>query len=325
MSIKVMTWIWDNSPASGTELLMLLAIADQANDAGREAWPSIRTLAQRTRLDERTVRRVLRRLSEQGLLIVRKGGGRQSNYYEIPMESTGTLEVSPPLAERHPGQNAPGADSQACPDADVRAARAQLSQGSPDAAMPPDPSSTRPVSATSQAPTRAHESAHQLDGGGEANAVLSGLGREWTLTSRQRNRLEPKVAAALANGWNVRRLVAHLAANPDGVKSPAAVLAARLDDLPPAQPTGTATERRMWCGDCDEATRHLERANGSLQRCPNCHPMRTGSDGAGENPTRQRSRQAPVPRRANPQGDSTPHEEHREEHHQCPSLNQYVS
>src|ERR671931_438908 len=55
MSIKVMNWVWDNSPTKGTELLMLLAIADNAADDGGNAYPSIRTLARKTRLDDLTV------------------------------------------------------------------------------------------------------------------------------------------------------------------------------------------------------------------------------------------------------------------------------
>lgn len=44
MSIRIMTEIWEYSPSSGTELLMMLAIADHAND-DRECWPSIARLA----------------------------------------------------------------------------------------------------------------------------------------------------------------------------------------------------------------------------------------------------------------------------------------
>jgi len=58
MSIRVMTWVWDNSTVGGNERLCLLAIADNAADDGRNAWPSLATLARKTRLDERTVRRV---------------------------------------------------------------------------------------------------------------------------------------------------------------------------------------------------------------------------------------------------------------------------
>ena len=40
-----MTWVGDHSPVGGNERLVLLAIADCANDEGGDAWPSIATLA----------------------------------------------------------------------------------------------------------------------------------------------------------------------------------------------------------------------------------------------------------------------------------------
>lgn len=319
MSIKVMTWVWDHAPVAGTELLLMLAIADQADDHGRNAWPSVQTLAQRTRLDQRTVQRVVKRLVAGGTLVVHSGGGRRSNRYEIPM--------SAPPAERHPRQvaTAGGAPGEARPAA--AAGEAQPRHPAPDKAAPPDPSSTRPV------PTRlprAGERAGEVrvvtaaDGGGgelgqAAADVLTALGPEWPLTSKQSRRLAPKVSAALAAGWTSRPLIEFLAANPEGVKSPAAVLAARLNDLPvPREAPDRAAERPAWCGACDEPSRHTERPDGRLERCPSCHPMRAGPSGPEENPARHRSRQAPMPRRANPHGDCTPHDSHREEQDQCP-------
>src|SRR5262249_22305654 len=61
MSIKVMTRVWTHSQRKDGELLVMLALADFANDAG-ECWPSILTLAQKARLTERQTRRVLKRL-----------------------------------------------------------------------------------------------------------------------------------------------------------------------------------------------------------------------------------------------------------------------
>lgn len=81
-----MTWVWDNSSAGGTERLVLLAIADCADDTGANAWPSIATLARKTRLDERTVQRVIRRLADAGQLRVEAcAGGRGSNRYALVM------------------------------------------------------------------------------------------------------------------------------------------------------------------------------------------------------------------------------------------------
>lgn len=80
-----MTWVWDSAPVGGTELLCLLAIADHADDHGRNAYPSIGTLARKTRMSERSVKRIVHRLIEQGLLTVEQGGGRRSNRYVIHM------------------------------------------------------------------------------------------------------------------------------------------------------------------------------------------------------------------------------------------------
>lgn len=294
MSIKVMTWVWDHSPVAGTELLLLLAIADQANDDGRDAWPSTRTLARRTRLDERTVRRVLKRLADSGQLVVHSGGGRRSNHYEIPMSSKRD-ELSTPRADRHPGQSATPGKSTGVPGQDTRAALTQLCPATPDTAAPPDPSSTRSVSTLLP---RLRVMSSEDGGGAYPHAVLAQLGPEWTLSPGQRRRLAPMVTAALASGWTPAQLVDHLAANPDGVRSPAAVLAARLEDLP--EPAAV-TSRPPWCGDCDETTRHRERRDGTIERCPSCNPRRASPPAAGDEPARHRSRQAPTPRRAGSQ------------------------
>lgn len=79
-----MSWVWDHSPVGGTERLVLLAIADCADDAGANAWPSVATLARKVRLDERTVQRVIRRLVDGGHLAVSaSAGGRSSNRYTV--------------------------------------------------------------------------------------------------------------------------------------------------------------------------------------------------------------------------------------------------
>jgi len=52
VSIRVMTKVWDYSGAECGALLVLLAMADFANDDGI-AWPSIASLCQKSRLAER--------------------------------------------------------------------------------------------------------------------------------------------------------------------------------------------------------------------------------------------------------------------------------
>lgn len=52
MSIKVSSLVWDCSGQKSGKLLLLLAIADHANEQG-VAWPGIPLLARKTRLCER--------------------------------------------------------------------------------------------------------------------------------------------------------------------------------------------------------------------------------------------------------------------------------
>jgi hypothetical protein len=69
MSIACMTRIWDQSEKKGSELLLLLAIADYADDNGF-AWPGIETLAKKTRLSGRHVTRLISQLAETEELVV---------------------------------------------------------------------------------------------------------------------------------------------------------------------------------------------------------------------------------------------------------------
>jgi hypothetical protein len=77
MSIKIMTWIWENSLEEGTNLLMLLAIADHANDDG-VCWPSIARLAQRARVEERQAKYIIKKLEANGAIEVQRGVGRNN-------------------------------------------------------------------------------------------------------------------------------------------------------------------------------------------------------------------------------------------------------
>lgn len=65
MSIDASKWVWRNSRASGGALLILLALADHANQDG-EAWPSVPTMAKLVRLTERQVRKHIRKLLDLG-------------------------------------------------------------------------------------------------------------------------------------------------------------------------------------------------------------------------------------------------------------------
>jgi hypothetical protein len=80
-----MARVWANPPVGGTELLVLIAMADYADEDRRYAWPSVPSLARKTAMSERSVQRILRKLTADGILrVIREGGrGARSNLSTI--------------------------------------------------------------------------------------------------------------------------------------------------------------------------------------------------------------------------------------------------
>lgn len=84
MSVKAQTWVWDHSDTKGNDLIVLLKLADWADDFGLGARPSIKTLARKTRLHERTVQRTIDRLVQHGrLMVCLNGGPNGENSYRV--------------------------------------------------------------------------------------------------------------------------------------------------------------------------------------------------------------------------------------------------
>lgn len=98
MSIKVTNWVWARSESRNGARLVMLALADRADDNGF-CWPSIDDLAERTRLSPRSVQKGIATLVKDGELDVENGGGRhRSNRYRIipkPCTSDGVTDQEP--------------------------------------------------------------------------------------------------------------------------------------------------------------------------------------------------------------------------------------
>jgi hypothetical protein len=76
MSIKLMTWVWDNSIYEGSRLLLHLSMADHANDGGW-FYAGQKRLASRARCSIDYVRKSCLQMIEDGYLTIeRKGNGR---------------------------------------------------------------------------------------------------------------------------------------------------------------------------------------------------------------------------------------------------------
>ena len=98
VSFKVTNWVWARSESRNGARLVMLALADRADDNGL-CWPSIDDLAERTKLSPRAVQKAIATLAEIGELQVENGGGRhRSNRYRIvpkPRTSDGFTDEEP--------------------------------------------------------------------------------------------------------------------------------------------------------------------------------------------------------------------------------------
>jgi hypothetical protein len=81
-----MAAVWKGSQHSGSALLMMLAIADFADDKG-QAFPAVSTLAEKTRMRPRNANYLLADLQVSGELDIRIGAGRNgTNLYRIRLD-----------------------------------------------------------------------------------------------------------------------------------------------------------------------------------------------------------------------------------------------
>lgn len=100
MSIKIMSRVWEKSQLKGSELLLLLAIADNARDDGH-AWPGLTTLAEKTRLSRQTVSKKLGALVESSELYIHAMKGYVHHYVVlIDMDPADQAEVIAKIEEK---------------------------------------------------------------------------------------------------------------------------------------------------------------------------------------------------------------------------------
>ena len=113
MSSQAMSWSWAQTTASSGQRLVLLALADHADDVGI-CWPSVARLSRLTAISERQVRDHLNALVELGLLQKerrrRQDGSLTVNTYFLAMPNAAQWatavneqplrQEAPPAADR---------------------------------------------------------------------------------------------------------------------------------------------------------------------------------------------------------------------------------
>jgi hypothetical protein len=108
MSVAATNYVWTKSPAEGADRLVLLALADFADEMGN-CFGSWGKLCEKTRLARATVARCLRRLQKAGQLVMvekghRKiaGNGSEASIWIIPGVSEEMGLTMRPVSERDP-------------------------------------------------------------------------------------------------------------------------------------------------------------------------------------------------------------------------------
>ncbi|MDP3251304.1 MAG: helix-turn-helix domain-containing protein [Hydrogenophaga sp.] len=108
-----MAKVWELSQHGGTSLLMLLAIADFADDEGN-AYPSVTTLAEKCRMKQRNAQVILSALRESGELVVRSNEGpKGTNTYRVTLATPG-VQSSAPLQGNAPLQRNASTGAKEC-------------------------------------------------------------------------------------------------------------------------------------------------------------------------------------------------------------------
>ena len=121
MSIDVMSCVWKRFPASGSELLAMLAFADWCSDDGGSLYPSMKAIANKIRVSEKQARRIVRGFELGGFLAVvgnAHGGApgttkqfrlNVKKLADLPLldASSPPASVTPPMGVQDPSHPAP--------------------------------------------------------------------------------------------------------------------------------------------------------------------------------------------------------------------------
>ena len=103
MSVGALGWAWGVRGISPTQNLVLLALADHADERGT-CWPGVKRMAEMACLTDRAVRSALRALAELGLVAVARRGGTSSSYRlllgDAEARGPGSGRASPPIGLR---------------------------------------------------------------------------------------------------------------------------------------------------------------------------------------------------------------------------------
>lgn len=210
MSVQALTWVLERSEARLGARLVLIAIANHADNAGENSWQSVTTIARSSRLSERQTRYALRQLEELGEIEeVGKHPRHGTHVYRLPKMAQQALlqtgAISAPAGSAG-GQSASSGHEETAPEPSFRPVR----KTSPSAKSP-----------AREKPTN------------DSVYLASRINERWNLTTG--GRLTPPALQRLVNRFGARDVedaIRELHGFPpeEAVRSPYAYLEAMLAD-----------------------------------------------------------------------------------------------
>lgn len=96
MSLNAIRWAWQQEVSCATERLVLLALADEADQHGGNCYPSLRYLASKCNLHHTSVVRAIKALELSQLIEVQrpqKAAPGKFNRYLLPLETGSTVHT----------------------------------------------------------------------------------------------------------------------------------------------------------------------------------------------------------------------------------------
>lgn len=185
MSVRLITIAWE-LPINSTDKLVLLALADWSNDDGL-CWPSMRQLAAKSSLTDRTIRASIVRLCADGHLSRREVPGKGVKYKVHPGGKEGETSFRPERRsarkEIPPEGNSPRNETSKTPER--RSANTSVTTTSPSIASQ---SSGESVDDAVDAPSPRLRPEHVVEAWNEM-ASRCGLPRIAKLTPQRRRQL----------------------------------------------------------------------------------------------------------------------------------------
>jgi Helix-turn-helix domain len=160
MSVRVMSAVWDDQEIRNLgELLVLLALADHADDRGF-CYPSMARIAEKARMNERSARRICRRLETSGRLEkeANSGGRNRTNRFRVIPQKPGP--VGPPLESLNPDPSVPLKTRTEGPPVQNKT-RTLRAETRTEGALNPDPSVPRTIK-NHQEPSEERKSAREV-------------------------------------------------------------------------------------------------------------------------------------------------------------------